>query len=676
MSNQTIPNLPQATSVDGSEQLWAVQYGSDVKVTSAQIGTLALGLNAPIGVPTGGTGQTTIPADQIMIGNDGNPIATVPAGTTGELLIGQTADAPTWLTAGQTGQFLTANSGGQPAWATVVPGAAVNSVSFGTTGLTPDTATQGDIVVDGTLVVANGGTGNVSLTANAVIVGAGTSATTDTGAGDTGEILVATTGAAPSWLGVGTSGQLLQTNGAGAAPTWVDLPGTGVATIDFGTTGLTPATPTGGVVSVAGTLGVGYGGTGLTTLTAANNALYSTSSSALAAGTLPPAAGGTGLTTFTAANNAIYSTSAGALTAGTLPVLAGGTGSTTATGSGSVVLATSPTLTTPIVTAMNGGALAGFRNRIINGGMTIDQRNGGASQTFTKNAALAYCVDRFYAYCTGTGSNATGQQIASTGASTSPATKAYKFTGNTNITGIGFGQRIESVNCYDLAGGSATISVTLSNSLLTSVTWALAYANSADSFGTLASPTVTSISTGVWTISSTPTVYSATVSIPSAAVTGLQLVFSVGAQTSGNWTIGNVQLEPGTKATPFERCPDSVQLALCQRYLPAWRDSGTGNDGFGVATGQSSTSIFAYLNFPVVTRIRPTGIVSSGAGTFQFSPWNTGTPSSLSFQSATSPSLGVVNGTTGGNFGSHQFDGGYFQAQSAGAYLYFTGCEL
>jgi len=44
------------------------------------------------------------------------------------------------------------------------------------------------------------------------------------------------------------------------------------------------------------TIASGYGGTGLTTFTAANNALYSTSSSALAAGTLPAAAGGTGLT--------------------------------------------------------------------------------------------------------------------------------------------------------------------------------------------------------------------------------------------------------------------------------------------------------------------------------------------------------------------------------------------
>ena len=54
--------------------------------------------------------------------------------------------------------------------------------------------------------------------------------------------------------------------------------------------------------SSTGVLGVSYGGTNLTTLTAANNALYSTSASALTAGTLPVAAGGTGSTTLTANN--------------------------------------------------------------------------------------------------------------------------------------------------------------------------------------------------------------------------------------------------------------------------------------------------------------------------------------------------------------------------------------
>ena len=74
-------------------------------------------------------------------------------------------------------------------------------------------------------------------------------------------------------------------------------------------------------------------------------------------GTITSAYGGTGLTTFVAANNALYSTSAGALAAGTLPVLAGGTGVTTSTGSVSVVLSTSPTLVTPVIGAATGTSL-------------------------------------------------------------------------------------------------------------------------------------------------------------------------------------------------------------------------------------------------------------------------------------------------------------------------------
>jgi len=77
-------------------------------------------------------------------------------------------------------------------------------------------------------------------------------------------------------------------------------------------------------------------------------------------GTLPVANGGTNLTTFTAANNALYSTSASALIAGTLPVLAGGTGVTTSTGTGSTVLGTSPVLTGAYETvSVSASALSG-----------------------------------------------------------------------------------------------------------------------------------------------------------------------------------------------------------------------------------------------------------------------------------------------------------------------------
>ena len=60
-----------------------------------------------------------------------------------------------------------------------------------------------------------------------------------------------------------------------------------------------------------GTIQSGYGGTGLTTFAAANNALYSTSASALAAGTLPVAAGGTGTTTAFTAGSVLFAGTSG-----------------------------------------------------------------------------------------------------------------------------------------------------------------------------------------------------------------------------------------------------------------------------------------------------------------------------------------------------------------------------
>jgi hypothetical protein len=57
-----------------------------------------------------------------------------------------------------------------------------------------------------------------------------------------------------------------------------------------------------------GTIQPAYGGTGLTSFSGTNNALYSTSSSTLTAGTLPAAAGGTGITSPGTAGNVLTST--------------------------------------------------------------------------------------------------------------------------------------------------------------------------------------------------------------------------------------------------------------------------------------------------------------------------------------------------------------------------------
>ena len=229
-------------------------------------------------------------------------------------------------------------------------------------------------------------------------------------------------------------------------------------------------------------------------------------------------------------------------------------------------------------------------NRIINGAMAIDQRNAGAAQTITASAALAYTADRWYAYCTG--ANVTGQRI--TGSANNQY--AYRFTGAASVTGIGFGQRIEAANSFDLAGSTVTLGVDLANSVLTSVTWTVYYANTSDTFGTLASPTRTQISTGTFTVNSTLSRYSTQIFIPSAATTGIEIVFSVGAQTSGTWTIDNVQLEAGPLATPFERRLVGLELLLCQRYFV----SINGATGAGSELGTS----VAYIKLPLSTWMR------------------------------------------------------------------------
>ena len=250
--------------------------------------------------------------------------------------------------------------------------------------------------------------------------------------------------------------------------------------------------------------------------------------------------------------------------------------------------------------ALNGGPLAGTRNRVINGGMATDQRNAGASQTFTAAAALAYSVDRWYGYCTG--ANVTGQRVQ--GATVGQF--RYQFTGATSVTAIGFGQRIEQLNSADLAGTTATLSVDLANSVLTSVTWAAYYATTADTFGTLASPTRTLIATGTFTVNSTVTRYNANISVPAAATTGIEIVLTVGAQTSGTWTIGNVQLEAGTVATPFERRSYGQELALCQRYYQKTNPDNVTRGGGLAGTIYSATNCAAYYTLPVTMRSAPT----------------------------------------------------------------------
>jgi len=238
----------------------------------------------------------------------------------------------------------------------------------------------------------------------------------------------------------------------------------------------------------------------------------------------------------------------------------------------------------------NNGPRAGLRNRIINGNMAVDQRNSGAAQTIT--TASAYTVDRWIVGPTG--ASVTGQRVAGS----APSQYRYQITGAASITGIAFSQRIEAANSFDLSGKTCTISVDMANSLLTGASWALYYPNSTDSFG----GAITLISSGSWTVSSSISRYSAQVAVPSAATTGLLLIFFAGVQTSGTWTIGDVQVEEGPQATPFERRPIGLELALCQRYYFA-------ESTFAISTGQYGTS-----SFKQIMRAIPTVVITPSSG--------------------------------------------------------------
>jgi hypothetical protein len=260
-----------------------------------------------------------------------------------------------------------------------------------------------------------------------------------------------------------------------------------------------------------------------------------------------------------------------------------------------------------VPTQFDSASSFGFKNRIINGAMQIAQRATSATITAGSTIAAGYStVDRFYVYCTG--ANVTAAQVAGSGATKN----RLQITGAASVTSVGIGQRIEQLNSYDMAGSTATLSVDISNSLLTSVTWTAYYANTADTFGTLASPTRTQIATGTFTVSTTLTRYNTQINIPVAATTGIEVVFTVGAQTSGTWVIGDIQLEKGSTATSFDVRPYGTELALCQRYFISTRSSS--QNGVLQITGQAvntSRIILSGIQFPVVMRNSPTVVVYS-----------------------------------------------------------------
>jgi hypothetical protein len=303
--------------------------------------------------------------------------------------------------------------------------------------------------------------------------------------------------------------------------------------------------------------------------------------------------------------------------------------------------------------SVSGGNISpqtGLKNRIINGGMTIDQRNAGAAVT----ALDSYAVDRWQ-YEGSQTSKVNLQQNA--GGVTPPAgfTNYYGVTSSSAYSVLSgdfffIGQRIEGFNIADLGWGTANATtVTLSFWVRSSLTGTFggALVNSASNRTYIFAYSIVSANT--WEQKSITILGETTGTWVTNNGIGIRIRFSLGtgsvlSGTAGAWESGNyisatgatsvvgtngatfyitgVQLEKGSVATPFEFRSIGQELALCQRYyeksynqsvVPGTASVGAGAAGF--ATSTSNGYNYGVVRFAVSKRAASTVTTYSYAGT-------------------------------------------------------------
>jgi len=317
-------------------------------------------------------------------------------------------------------------------------------------------------------------------------------------------------------------------------------------------------------------------------------------------------------------------------------------------------------------------SLQGFRNRLINGSMVIDQRNAGAAVTV--NGAAPYTVDRWFAEDATDGAFTVQQD--------SSAPTGFNFSAKVTITTADaslaatqyavFTQRIEGFNTADLMWGTASAkTVTLSFWVRSSLTGTFGgvLANSAENYSY---PFTYSISAA-----NTWEQKSVTIAGPTAGTwigatngKGMIVTFALGSgstyvgtagawaaadyrggatgQTSvigtlnATWDVTGVQLEVGSVATPFERRDYGRELIMCQRYFQLLVNNGQSPAGYG----NVDTSSAFQISVPTAVQMRGTPTYNDSVGRFRYNGSNI-TPSGYTVYATNSNLVNILASTTG-----------------------------
>ncbi|MFZ9210952.1 MAG: hypothetical protein ACO22M_00665 [Candidatus Nanopelagicaceae bacterium] len=286
----------------------------------------------------------------------------------------------------------------------------------------------------------------------------------------------------------------------------------------------------------------------------------------------------------------------------------------------------------------------GFKNRIINGAMMIDQRNAGASVT---PANGAYTLDRWAAFTNGAGVY-TVQQSSTAPAGFTNSLLCTVTTTDSSVTGSDYymlQHMIEGFNVADLGWGTANAqTVTVSFWVRSSITgtYTVKLGNSASNRSYVATYTINSANT--WEQKSITVAGDTTGTWLTNNGVGIEMRFAMaigssfttsspnqwnatnafGSTTASNNWIGTngatfyitgVQLEKGSTATSFDYRPYGTELALCQRYC--FRAT-----SYDLGRAQDTTFPYGVLRLPVTMRASASYTASSG--TFTVNSGNAG----------------------------------------------------